>query len=353
MNSTGVVRMMHAARKAGVTSVPLNYRLTPEEAAYIVDDSDAVAVYADAEFAAHFAQVRPHTPKVKHWLVFGGHRRRPPADMVDVDALVAAASDATPSRRLGQRERSHDDLHVGHDRASEGRRALRRRRSRPAAPADRLHRLRARRRLSHHRAALSLGPRRLHVDRARARQHRRAAAQVRRRGLAAAGADAPRDDDLLGADADPPGLPAPRRGEGALRPLVDAAHDRQRGALVVRAEGDVHARLRRRLALGGLRLHRARRRHDPAAGGPAPEAGLVRACGARRRGRALRRGREPRREAARAGRALRPLALARSAPTTRRRRSSRGAGAATGSRSATSRTSTRRRSSTSATARTT
>ena len=94
MNSTGVVRMMHAARKAGRRpSVPLNYRLTPEEAAYIVDDSDAVAVYADAEFAAHFAQVRPHTPKVKHWFVYGGAA---PADMVDVDALVAAASDAPP-----------------------------------------------------------------------------------------------------------------------------------------------------------------------------------------------------------------------------------------------------------------
>jgi fatty-acyl-CoA synthase/long-chain acyl-CoA synthetase len=93
MNSPGVVRMMHAARKAGVTSVPLNYRLTPEEAAYIVDDCDAVAVYADAEFAAHFAQVRPHTPKVKHWLLYGG----PPShDMLDAEALVAAASDAAP-----------------------------------------------------------------------------------------------------------------------------------------------------------------------------------------------------------------------------------------------------------------
>jgi fatty-acyl-CoA synthase/long-chain acyl-CoA synthetase len=93
MNSPGVVRMMHAARKAGVTSVPLNYRLTPEEAAYIIDDSDAVAVYADAEFAAHFAQVRPHTPKVKHWLVYGGAARE---DMIDADALVATASDAPP-----------------------------------------------------------------------------------------------------------------------------------------------------------------------------------------------------------------------------------------------------------------
>jgi acyl-CoA synthetase (AMP-forming)/AMP-acid ligase II len=94
MNSLGVVRMMHAARKAGVTSVPLNYRLTPEEAAYIIDDSDAVAVYADVEFAAHFRAVRPHTPKVRHWLTYGGPA---PDDFVDADALAAAASETTPS----------------------------------------------------------------------------------------------------------------------------------------------------------------------------------------------------------------------------------------------------------------
>jgi len=93
MNSPGVVRMMHGARKAGVTSVPLNYRLTPEEAAYIVDDSDAVAVYADAEFADHFAAVRPHAPKVKHWLVYGGPATN---GMTDVEALVAGASEAPP-----------------------------------------------------------------------------------------------------------------------------------------------------------------------------------------------------------------------------------------------------------------
>lgn len=93
MNSPGVVRMMHAARKAGVTSVPLNYRLTAEEAAYIIDDCDAVAVYADADFAPLFAQVRPHTPKVKQWLIYGGVT---PSDMTDVDAQVAAASDAKP-----------------------------------------------------------------------------------------------------------------------------------------------------------------------------------------------------------------------------------------------------------------
>ncbi|MEZ5251135.1 MAG: hypothetical protein R2713_18525 [Ilumatobacteraceae bacterium] len=38
-------------RKLGVTAVPLNYRLSDEEAAYVTDHSDATIVYVDAEFA--------------------------------------------------------------------------------------------------------------------------------------------------------------------------------------------------------------------------------------------------------------------------------------------------------------
>ncbi|MBW2291378.1 MAG: acyl--CoA ligase, partial [Deltaproteobacteria bacterium] len=41
-NSSGVVRMIHAARKVGASAVPLNYRLTAEESAYVVDNSDSV-----------------------------------------------------------------------------------------------------------------------------------------------------------------------------------------------------------------------------------------------------------------------------------------------------------------------
>ena len=93
MNSPGVVRIMHGARKAGLTSVPLNYRLTPEEAAYIVDDCDAAAVYTDADFAETFAAIRDRIPKVRHVLVFGG---APGPGMEDAEARVAAASDAPP-----------------------------------------------------------------------------------------------------------------------------------------------------------------------------------------------------------------------------------------------------------------
>ena len=51
-NSLGVVCAGHARAKVGATVVPLNYRLTAEESAYIVEDSDAVLIYTDAEHAA-------------------------------------------------------------------------------------------------------------------------------------------------------------------------------------------------------------------------------------------------------------------------------------------------------------
>ncbi|MGE0384742.1 MAG: AMP-binding protein [Gammaproteobacteria bacterium] len=93
MNSAGVLRMMHAARKLGVTAVPLNYRLTAEEAGYILDDSDAIAVYADADMAPLFAALRPAAAKVRHWLSYGGPA---PAWMLDAEALVAGAGGQPP-----------------------------------------------------------------------------------------------------------------------------------------------------------------------------------------------------------------------------------------------------------------
>jgi fatty-acyl-CoA synthase/long-chain acyl-CoA synthetase len=93
MNSLGVVTATHAARKVKAVAVPLNYRLSPEEAAYVVDNSDAVAVYADAENADLFAKIRSEIPKVRQVLIFDG---APGPDMLDCDALAAEASDAEP-----------------------------------------------------------------------------------------------------------------------------------------------------------------------------------------------------------------------------------------------------------------
>ncbi|NNE11126.1 MAG: AMP-binding protein [Ilumatobacter sp.] len=71
-NSVGVVELSNASRKLGSTAVPLNYRLSDEEAAYVTDHSDATLVYVDAEFAPLFARIRSSVPAVEHVLVHDG-----------------------------------------------------------------------------------------------------------------------------------------------------------------------------------------------------------------------------------------------------------------------------------------
>ena len=92
-NSPAVIRAGYARVKVGATSVPLNYRLTPEETAYIVEDSDAVLVCVDAEQAETFARIRASIPSVRAIVVFNGAA---PSGMLDGDALIARASDAEP-----------------------------------------------------------------------------------------------------------------------------------------------------------------------------------------------------------------------------------------------------------------
>ncbi|CAN5858031.1 fatty acid--CoA ligase [soil metagenome] len=92
-NSAGVANLVVAARKLGATAVPLNYRLSDEEAAYVTDHSDATLVYADAEFAPLFDRVRSAIPKVRDVLVFDGAELD---GQTAVDPLVAEASSEPP-----------------------------------------------------------------------------------------------------------------------------------------------------------------------------------------------------------------------------------------------------------------
>jgi acyl-CoA synthetase (AMP-forming)/AMP-acid ligase II len=91
-NSCWLVAMSNAVRKIGAVGVPLNYRLTPDEATYVVDNSDAVVVFADAEFADFFAKFAKDTPNVRHTLIFDGE---PAPGQKRVEPLLDAQT-ATP-----------------------------------------------------------------------------------------------------------------------------------------------------------------------------------------------------------------------------------------------------------------
>jgi acyl-CoA synthetase (AMP-forming)/AMP-acid ligase II len=88
-NSVGVVELINAARKVGATAVPLNYRLSDSEAAYVTDHCDAVLVYVDVAYAEVFDRVRHQIPKVRHVLVFDGDGLHA---QVPADPLREAAS---------------------------------------------------------------------------------------------------------------------------------------------------------------------------------------------------------------------------------------------------------------------
>ena len=90
-NSCWLVAMSNAVRKIGAVGVPLNYRLTAEEASYVVDNSDAVIVFADTEFAEFFAKIRAETPKVREILIYDGPSA---AGQKRVEPLLAAQAAA-------------------------------------------------------------------------------------------------------------------------------------------------------------------------------------------------------------------------------------------------------------------
>jgi acyl-CoA synthetase (AMP-forming)/AMP-acid ligase II len=88
-NSPEVLAIMSAARKIGAIAVPLNYRLTPEEALYIIDHSDAEIAYVDYEQAPMFAALRDRLAKVRDIIAVGG--AVPDGMLTDADIAAAPA----------------------------------------------------------------------------------------------------------------------------------------------------------------------------------------------------------------------------------------------------------------------
>ena len=98
-NSHQVVAVMSAARKIGAVAVPLNYRLTPEEACYVVNNSDAEVVYVDHEHAPMFAALRGQLEKVRHIIAVGGPAGGAVPEAMLTDADIAAAPASAPEAR--------------------------------------------------------------------------------------------------------------------------------------------------------------------------------------------------------------------------------------------------------------
>ena len=93
-NSLEVTIWLHATRKAAVIPVPLGYRLTADELGYVIDDSGAVVVLADAEHRDLLASIRPRIPGVGSVVVFAGD---PLDGQVGAADFVADAPETPPT----------------------------------------------------------------------------------------------------------------------------------------------------------------------------------------------------------------------------------------------------------------
>jgi acyl-CoA synthetase (AMP-forming)/AMP-acid ligase II len=88
-----------ACRALGVIPVPMNHRLTRDEAAYVLDDADAVAVFVDDAFLPMAARLRTDAPRVRTWITLG-RERVPWAE--PVDDLLARGAETAPPTPTGQ-----------------------------------------------------------------------------------------------------------------------------------------------------------------------------------------------------------------------------------------------------------
>jgi acyl-CoA synthetase (AMP-forming)/AMP-acid ligase II len=95
-NSPEVVAVMNATRKIGAIAVPLNYRLTPQEALYVINHSDAEVAYVDCEHVPMFAALRDRLEKVRHIIAVGGPVGGTAPDGMLTDADIAAAPAGAP-----------------------------------------------------------------------------------------------------------------------------------------------------------------------------------------------------------------------------------------------------------------
>jgi len=87
-----------AVRAVGAIPVPMNHRLTQEEVAYILDDSDAAFVFIGDSFVGTIECVRAEAPRVRAWVTLGAARRPWATPLAD---LIAAGDPAGPAVESG------------------------------------------------------------------------------------------------------------------------------------------------------------------------------------------------------------------------------------------------------------
>src|SRR5689334_1046508 len=91
-NSHELLEAYYGVVQVGAVLLPLNIRLTPHELAYILNDSETVALFYNRDFAPLVEALRPQVPAVRHYVALEPGT----SDAYYEDLLSAAGADFTP-----------------------------------------------------------------------------------------------------------------------------------------------------------------------------------------------------------------------------------------------------------------
>jgi len=95
MNGVEYIEAYFGAAKIGAVTVPLNWRLVPDELEFIIDDSGAIVLIWGEEFDEAVSALQPRGLPVREWIRLG-ERSGLPGWAVDYDELCGNASADEP-----------------------------------------------------------------------------------------------------------------------------------------------------------------------------------------------------------------------------------------------------------------
>lgn len=88
-NYPQMLEAIFACFKSGCAAVPINFRLHPDEFAYVIDNSDSNTVIISQEFNQSIKDIRHKIPKVRHFITISNAG----SDFIDYEALIDGESD--------------------------------------------------------------------------------------------------------------------------------------------------------------------------------------------------------------------------------------------------------------------
>jgi fatty-acyl-CoA synthase len=100
-NTHAQLESFYAVPAIGAVLVPLNYRLTPDDFAYMINHSGTTVVCAHSDYLDAVDSIRDQVPGVRHFVAFEGGPRD---GWLDYEALIAATPPEFARPEIGERD---------------------------------------------------------------------------------------------------------------------------------------------------------------------------------------------------------------------------------------------------------